>query len=182
MAPFHITRGRSRFTYLSQHPEEARAFDTMMATFPDNRHEAIAGHYDFCRARMIADIGGGNGATLRKILARFPNVRGILFDREDVIAALAAGDLMQGRIASEGGSFFEAVPVGADVYMLIRVLHDWKDEDCQRILRSCRTAMGPEGILLLGEDIRPGRPAVWLVDPVRAADELLSDATRVILL
>jgi hypothetical protein len=167
--PYEAAWNMNRFTYLRQHPEEARAFDTMMATFPDNRHEAIASHYDFCRAHIIADIGGGNGATLRQILARFPNARGILFDREDVIAALGVGELMQGRIAGEGGSFFETVPAGADVYLLVRVLHDWKDEDCLRILRSCRTAMGPDGRLLLGEDILDpdpirGKANTYLVD------------------
>jgi len=167
--PYEAAWNMSRFAYLRQHPEEARAFDTMMAAFPDNRHEAIASHYDFSHARMIADIGGGNGATLRQILARFPDARGILFDCEVVIAALTARDLMQGRIAGEGGSFFETVPAGADVYLLVRVLHDWKDEDCLRILRSCRTAMGADGILLLGEDILEpdpmrGKAKTYLVD------------------
>jgi len=118
---------------------------------------------------MIADIGGGNGAILRQILTRFPNARGIVFDREDVIAALAAEDLMQGRIVGEGGSFFETVPAGADVYLLVRVLHDWKDEDCLQILRSCRRAMGPSAMLLLGEDILDpdptcGKANTYLVD------------------
>jgi hypothetical protein len=151
--PYESAWNMSRFAYLRQHPEEARAFDTMTAIFPNNRHEAIALHYDFSRARVIADIGGGNGATLRRILARLPDVRGILFDCEDVIAALTAGDLMQGRIGGEGGSFFDIVPAGADVYLLVRVLHDWKDEDCLRILRCCRTAMEADAVLLLGEDI-----------------------------
>jgi hypothetical protein len=167
--PYESAWNMSRFAYLRQHPEEARAFDTMMATFPDNRHEAIAGHYDFSRARMIADIGGGNGATLRQILARLPDARGILLDREDVIAALTAGDLMHGRITGEGGSFFDTIPAGADVYILVRVLHDWKDEDCLRILSCCHTAMDADAVLLLGEDILDpdpirGNANTYLVD------------------
>ena len=67
----------SRFDYLRQHPDEARIFDAMMANYPDNRHAAIAEGYDFSGAGLIADIGGGNGATLRHILTRFPTVRGL---------------------------------------------------------------------------------------------------------
>lgn len=157
--PFEAAWSMSRFAYLRQHPEEARAFDAMMANFPDNRHAAIAAGYDFSTARMIADIGGGNGAALRHILARFPTPRGLVFDRDDVIAAVTSEELMRGRIAAQGGSFFDQVPAGADIYLLIRVLHDWKDEDCLRILRACRAAMGPDAMLLLGEELLELDPA-----------------------
>ena len=46
---------------------------------------------------------------------------------------------LTGRIEAIGGSFFDQIPSGADIYMLVRVLHDWSDEDCLRILRACRT-------------------------------------------
>ena len=149
----------SRFAYLRQHPDEARAFDAMMANFPDNRHAAVAEAYDFSVPGLIVDIGGGSGATLRHILARFPMPRGLVFDREDVVNALTPGDLMDGRIAAQGGDFFEQVPGGADMYLLIRVLHNWEDEDCLRILRACRSAMGSDGTLLLGEQILEPDPA-----------------------
>jgi hypothetical protein len=91
--------------YLREHPEEARAFDEMMAHFPDNRHAAVAAAYDFSAAGLIADVGGGNGAMLRHILARFPGVRGLIFDRPDVVAALEADTLLDGlpgRHADDG--------------------------------------------------------------------------------
>jgi hypothetical protein len=43
--------------------------------------------------------------------------------------------------------------------MLIRVLHDWPDEECVRILRTCRAAMDPYALLLLGEQILEPDPA-----------------------
>jgi hypothetical protein len=36
----------SRFDYLRYHPDEARAFDLFMASFPGNRHAAVAASYD----------------------------------------------------------------------------------------------------------------------------------------
>jgi hypothetical protein len=159
----------TRFEYLRSHPDEARGFDAMMAKFPDNRHTAIAAAYDFSGLRLIADIGGGNGAALRHILSRFTALRGLLFDRDDVVSAVRTEDLLGGRIQLAGGSFFTDIPVGADLYMLIRVLHDWPDEDCLRILRSCRRAMGSDAVLLIGEQILEpdparGRPTGYLVD------------------
>ncbi len=73
--------GMEWFDYLHAHPNEARGFDAMMANFTDNRHEAIAAAYDFSGIDLIADVGGGNGETLRNILTRFPGTRGLVFDR-----------------------------------------------------------------------------------------------------
>ncbi|MGO9931135.1 MAG: methyltransferase [Steroidobacteraceae bacterium] len=78
--PYEVAWKMSRFEYLRAHQDEARRFDAMMANFPDNRHDAIAAAYDFSEVARIADIGGGNGATLRHILARFPAPRGLLLD------------------------------------------------------------------------------------------------------
>ena len=68
-----------------------------------------------------------------------------------------------------GGSFFDQVPSGADIYMLVRVLHDWPDADCLRILRTCRAAMDERSLLLLGEEILEadptrGRATAYLID------------------
>ena len=76
---------------------------------------------------------------------------------------------MEGRIEAVGGSFFDGIPAGADIYMAVRVLHDWADEDCLRILRCCRAVMATNAVLLLGEqlldrDPARGRPIGYLVD------------------
>ena len=61
-----------------------------------------------------------------------------------------------GRISFVGGSFFDAAtlpapePAGRDVYMLRCVLHDWKDAKTVEILRSLRTAMGGQSVMLSG--------------------------------
>ena len=167
--PHEAAWNMGRFEYLRAHPDEARGFDAMMANFPDNRHEAVAASYDFSGAALIADIGGGNGTMLRHILARFAAPRGLLIDRDDVVRAIASDGLLGGRIEAVGGSFFERIRSGADIYMLVRVLHDWSDEDCVRILRSCRAAMTSDQVLLICEQILEpdptrGRPTGYLVD------------------
>ncbi len=82
----------------------------------------------------------------------------MVLDLEDVVRSARPEELMGGRITVQAGSAFDGVLDGADVYMLIRVLHDWCDEDCVRILRACRAAMAPEA-LLLGEQILEPDPA-----------------------
>jgi hypothetical protein len=157
--PHQSAWGMSRFEYLRLHPDEARLFDVFMANFPEDRHAAVAESYDFATARLIVDVGGGNGETLRRILARFPGPRGLVFDRHDVVEAIPADTLMQGRIGAVEGSFFERIPEGGDLYLMIRILHNWSDNDCVRILRNCRQAMRPEARLLIGDHILEPDPA-----------------------
>ncbi|MFM0121638.1 methyltransferase [Paraburkholderia sp. RL18-101-BIB-B] len=167
--PHEAAWNMSRFQYLREHADEARSFDAFMANFPDHRHQALAASYDFSGANLIVDIGGGNGEALRRVLARFPSPRGVIFDRDDVVAAIPPEARLNGRIDVQGGSFFDLVPEGADIYLLIRVLHDWSDEDCIRILRNCRAAMNRSARLLIVEQILEpdpaiGRPSGYLVD------------------
>ena len=167
--PHQAAWGIGRFEYLRAHPEEARQFDLFMANMPGNRHAALASAYDFSGVGLIADIGGGNGEALRHILARFSTTRGLVFDRPDVVNAISVGSRLDGRIAVEGGSFFDGVPGNADIYLLVAVLHDWSDEDCIRILRSCCAAMSSEARLLIIEQLLEpdpscGRPTSYLVD------------------
>jgi hypothetical protein len=79
--------------------------------------------YDFSDAGIIADIGGGNGGLLSAILARHPNASGLLYDLAPAIDAAKAG---KGgplpRCQFVVGDFFDAVPKGADIYILKLVL------------------------------------------------------------
>jgi O-methyltransferase domain len=167
--PFQVAWNTSRFQYLRDHVDEGRAFDAFMASAPDNRHQAIAQAYDFSSAALIVDIGGGNGEALRRILTRFTKPRGLVYDREDVVAAIAPAARLGGRIDVKGGSFFDKAPADADIYLMSKILHDWTDEDCIRILRTCRAAMPAHARLLIAEllldaDPSKGRPQLYLND------------------
>ncbi|MDE2094253.1 MAG: hypothetical protein KGI87_10410 [Burkholderiales bacterium] len=167
--PHQAAWNTGRFQYLREHPDEARNFDAFMANFPDQRHQAVATGYDFSGPTLITDVGGGNGEALRHILARFPGPRGLVFDRDEVVAAIPPEARSGGRIDVQGGSFFDHVPPGADIYLLIRVLHDWSDDDCVRILRNCRAALAAGARLLIVEQLLEpdptlGRATDYLVD------------------
>ena len=167
--PHQVAWQTSRFDYLRQHGNEARLFDKFMASMRDDRHEAVAAAYDFSGANLIVDVGGGNGETLRRVLRRFPGARGLVLDRDDVVEAIPAAARLDGRIDVRGGDFLQSVPAGADRYLLVRVLHDWPDEECVRILKNCRSAMPDQARLLIVEqllepDPQRGRPTAYLLD------------------
>jgi hypothetical protein len=60
-------------------------------------------------------------------------------------------------VREEAIDFFVGVPGGGDVYVLSRVLHDWKDAEALRILASCRAGMPATARLVVVDAIVPER-------------------------
>ena len=118
--PHEVAWGKARYAYMREHPEEARLFDALMANFPDHRHTAIAAAYDFSSARLIADIGGGTGATLREVLSRYPAASGVVLDREDVVRAIPP-DTLNGRIQMSSAAASLRRCRRTDIYLLVCV-------------------------------------------------------------
>jgi hypothetical protein len=59
------------------------------------------------------------------------------------------------RVTIEPGDFFKNVPSGADAYILSHIIHDWNEDQCLTILSNVRSAMKPDGRLLLVEMVLP---------------------------
>jgi hypothetical protein len=116
--------------------------------------------FDFRGCRQLVDVGGGGGILLAAILQQLPSLRGVLVDRAAAVAAarrrLAEAGL-ECRAECIDHDFFEAVPPGADTYLLSRVLHDWSDDDATRILEVCRRAAPDDARLLVVEALLPER-------------------------
>lgn len=98
----------------------------------------------------IVDVGGGTGATLAKIIAKYPHIRGINFDLAHVIkdAAPLAG------VEHVGGDMFESVPKGEVIFMKW-ILHDWSDEHCLKLLKNCCNSLPEFGKVIIVESIIP---------------------------
>jgi hypothetical protein len=154
---FEKVHGLPFFEHLSKNPEEASVFDEAMAVH-GWATTAILEAYDFSGIRVLADIGGGNGSAITAILKKYPDMRGILFDLPGV-AERAKQKLQAAGVADRchviGGSFLEAVPTGADAYIMRHVIHDWDDERSAKILKNIHRSMGNNGKLLIGEYVMP---------------------------
>jgi hypothetical protein len=150
--------GMSAWEHRRRHPALNECMNRTMADDQRSAQGSISEAYDFSRHRTIVDVGGGHGALLADILARFPQPGGVLFDQPHVVSGaprLLADACVLQRCEIVGGSFFERVPAGGDAYLLQRVLHDWSDEQCEAILRKCRAAMGGASELLVIEKVVP---------------------------
>ena len=129
---FERVYGASFFAHLDAHPSHQAAFEASMAGRAEQEAEAVVAAYDFGAFSSLVDVGGGRGVLLAAILRR-TELDAVLVDRESAVEAARA--FLGSRASCVVGDFFEAVPAGADAYLLSRVLHDWDDEDALRILR-----------------------------------------------
>ena len=169
---FELAHGMPMWDYLARNPELGGAFDRWMTRQSDQHNAAVVAAYDFAPFRAVADVGGGRGSTLAAILRAYPSLRGILLDLPQVVAHPAPLDVagVADRCEVVGGDMLRAVPVGADVYLIKRVLMDWGDEQVIRILRNCAEAIQAGGrVLVIEMLLPPGNDP----SPARAFDVLM---------
>ncbi len=155
---FEKVYGKPIFDYLGDNPHKARIFDAAMVGIHGRESNAILDAYDFSQIGVVTDIGGGNGSQITGILQRHTAMKGILFDLPHVIERAknqieSAG--LSDRCELVAGNFFDAVPEGADAYMMRHIIHDWDDEKSLTILRNCHRAMSSNGKLLIVESVIP---------------------------
>lgn len=151
---FALAHGSGAFEHMRQHPADAKVFDNGVRSLTHQIHAAIVESYDFSRFRRVIDVGGGQGGLLAAILSANQSLQGILLDTANVVAS--SGDVLRAagvadRCEIVAGDFFDPLPRQADAAILSHVLHNWSDEDSLRILRNCREAVGPNGVVLILE-------------------------------
>jgi O-methyltransferase/methyltransferase family protein len=172
---FQALHGVDVWTHRQGDAEGNAIFNAYMTSVSTTVAGAVAGTCDFSRHSSVVDVGGGKGILLETVLARHPHLTGTVFDLAHVVAegpsAQAAPDVAA-RFATAAGNFFESVPP-ADVYLLKSILHDWPDDRCQDILRTCRRSLNPDGVVLVIETLL-GRPGF-------EAEAALSDLNMLVL-
>ena len=104
----------------------------------------------------LVDVGGNDGSFAAALLARHQEMRATVFDLPDTVAEAErtfrdAGVSDRGAVAPGDLLGLGAVPAGADVYTVKRVLVGFSDVDATTALRSIRAAMRPDSRVLVIE-------------------------------
>ena len=155
-AAFPKIFGKSAWEYRAENPEAGRIFDEMARSMSARSRDVILNCLDLSNVRRVVDVGGGDGTLLAGILARWPALQGVLFDRPAVTAKAervlnVAGVRDRCRIVA--GDFFDEVPAGGDLYLLKAIIHDWDDKAAIAILNNCRQAMTNDASIVLVESL-----------------------------
>ncbi|MEU2449199.1 methyltransferase [Streptomyces sp. NPDC012765] len=141
-------------------PESAAVFDRAMTQASRQSAQAIAGVLPLSGARTVADIGGGQGFLLASLLEHHPGVRGILFDRPDVVAGadarLRTGGALAERVRLVAGDCREEIPADVDAYVFKNIL-GMNDEDAVVVLGNVvRTAHAGARVIIVENFVDDG--------------------------
>jgi hypothetical protein len=147
--------GAEMWDQMARQPILTASFDAMMAEHARRIGPGLAENYDWQGISQVADVGGGAGELLGQMLRRIPSMRGIVVEYADA-AVRAQKNIerfgLSDRCSTVQCNFLDdALPPGADAYILSWILHNWDDEHAKKILENCRSAAGTDGRLLVIE-------------------------------
>ncbi|MCZ8075031.1 MAG: methyltransferase, partial [Paucibacter sp.] len=145
---------------------QVAAYSALMAASQPLVAEQVLQAYPLHRHRRLLDVGGGDGAFACAAAAHAPGLQVQVFDLPGVIEGAGprferAG--LRARCSAVGGDFFrDALPQGADLITLLRVVHDHEDAQVLVLLKAVRQALPAGGRLLLAEPLAdtPGAEAM----------------------
>jgi len=147
-------------------PEKVANYSALMSASQPLVAAEILDAFSFAPHRHLLDVGGGEGRFLVSVAERAPHLKLTLFDLPPVAANARARFQNAGitdRAQAVGGNFLaEALPTGADIVSLVRIIHDHDDERAVTILKAIRAVLPKGGTLLLAEPMSgtPGAEAM----------------------
>ncbi|XP_077211441.1 (RS)-norcoclaurine 6-O-methyltransferase-like [Tasmannia lanceolata] len=147
---FEAVNGEDMWSYAARNAEHNKLFNEAMAS--DARlvtPALIDGCRDIFRGiKSLVDVGGGTGTASRGIAKAFPHIKCSVLDLPHVVETIPDYPEVD-RVA---GDMFSFIPRN-DAVMMMKILHDWDDEDCVKILKRCKEAIPEEGGKVIIVDI-----------------------------
>ena len=141
----------------------AQVYSELMATSQAMISREILAAYDFSGHQTLLDMGGGHGVFLRAVGAQYSHLKLQVFDLPAVASqaeAILQASAIRDRVEVFAGSFFDdALPRGADLISLVRILHDHDDAPAQAIVQAAYDALPEGGTLLMCEPMLTGGSA-----------------------
>lgn len=149
------------FEHLATQPERARHFaDAMgfLASSPALSTDFVF-KYDWTphAHSTVIDVGGSRGHIAFALAERFPHMQFVVQDWPEIVtAALDDNGHAHERVKFQVHDFFTPQSVvGASVYFLRFILHDWPTEYCLRILRALVPALRKGSRVVVMDGIVP---------------------------
>ncbi len=113
----------------------------------------------FQNVKKILDVGGGEGTIACALAQKNPSVNFTIYNLPQAIT-LARNKIneenLSDRIDTVEGNFLtdEAFPTGYDIILFSRVLCDWPEEVCRKLIKMAYDALNENGHIIICEPFR----------------------------
>ncbi|MBT8562864.1 methyltransferase domain-containing protein [Polynucleobacter paneuropaeus] len=135
--------------------ETVADYSKLMAHTQSLVTDEIIDAYPMAKHHIVLDIGGGQGAFIKRLAKRYPHLSFKLFDIPGVAEISNAHFKeigLSNRAQAVGGNFFQdPLPKDCDLATLVRVIFDHDDVRVKQLLANVFDALTPGGTLLLAE-------------------------------
>uniref|UniRef100_A0A8B9HCX7 Acetylserotonin O-methyltransferase n=1 Tax=Astyanax mexicanus TaxID=7994 RepID=A0A8B9HCX7_ASTMX len=123
----------------------------MNSTWIIDGHDIVTA-FDLSCFKSIVDVGGCSGALARELAKAYPASTVTVLDLPKVVQTAQKHFIQSDdTIRFQEGDFFKEDLPAADLYVLARIIHDWKEEKCLTLLKKINAACHPGGGVLLVE-------------------------------
>jgi 2-polyprenyl-3-methyl-5-hydroxy-6-metoxy-1,4-benzoquinol methylase len=135
--------------------QKAQDFDSFIRGMHDIarlKADRVIGMLELKGIERALDLGGGPGTYAMEMAKR--GIEVVLFDRPEAIKIarrLVAESGVEGVEYMEGDFMSDDIGHGYDLILVSQILHAYSDRECIRIIRKCRRALNPSGVIAIQE-------------------------------
>uniref|UniRef100_A0AAY4AB45 Acetylserotonin O-methyltransferase n=1 Tax=Denticeps clupeoides TaxID=299321 RepID=A0AAY4AB45_9TELE len=142
------------FSAIYRSDEEMLKFMGLMnSTWVIDGHDVVTA-FDLSGFKSVLDLGGCSGGLARELAKVYPASAVTVLDLPNVVQ-VAKRHFSEGDAAVhfQEGDFFDGDIPAADLYILARIIHDWKEDKCLQLLKKNHSCCPPGGGVLLVESL-----------------------------
>jgi len=149
--PFREANGFELFEYMDRNRDFDLLFSRAMDSVESLTGNAWLEDFNWGAFDRIIDVGGSRGGKSLTVLAAWPELRAVVFDRPQLIDT--ARDYWTGKVPAgvleradfQAGDMFHAIPAAAsdrNLFVLFAIFHGLSDGDARRVMSNLRAACG----------------------------------------
>lgn len=126
---------------LSSNPGLLNVFQKAMTGLSEMANLQFIEKIDLSGSKKVIDFGGGSGTNLKAILKKFPHLKGVIYDFDDVCgmadANIQAWNLENSLETHVGNLHLDSFPEGCDTLLFCHMFTIWSLEKIKRLLQKC---------------------------------------------
>lgn len=136
-------------------PERARNFTFAMCNTAKRKAAEIERHIDFSGVKKFLDLGGGPGIYSIQFCRKNKNIKGVIFDRSQVIRTTKEIVAKSGlKIKMKTGDFLRAsIGEGYDLVFLSSIIHIYPSWKNLLIFKKIYSSLNPGGKIVISDFI-----------------------------